>query len=365
VTTPSIPPPRSARDVHDLWTRGGAPSAPYPAWLDGRLRSYYRQVVVDPASARAAAAAWHALSPHGLVVEDRPDGALSVYVPEPHPTPVFSIAVLRTDALDRIEPPARPTFARDRPRGLDLQLVADPFLWPVGGRWYLFFEAFDWAANKGVIACASAGADLADWTDHGVVLEEPFHLSYPHVFAWEGRLLLVPESHQAREVRLYEAVEFPTRWRLASVLLAGRPFADATPFRWKDRWWLFADTTPDGAHDTLALFGAPALEGPWCEHPRSPVVAGTRDGARPAGRVLTDGAAPVRCAQSSVPAYGTSVSAFDVVDLTEATYAERPWRERVLGPGRHDWNAGGMHHVDAHRHGGGWIVACDGWRWGF
>ena len=40
-----------------------------------------------------------------------------------------------------------------------------------------------------------------------IVLDEPFHLSYPYVFEWDGGLY-DSESATARHLRLYRAVDF-------------------------------------------------------------------------------------------------------------------------------------------------------------
>ena len=74
------------------------------------------------------------------------------------------------------------------------------------------------ADEKGVIALASS-ADGFKWGYRQVVLDEPFHLSYPYVFEFEGEHYMVPESHQDRSLRLYRAVDFPTRWEHACNLI--------------------------------------------------------------------------------------------------------------------------------------------------
>ena len=40
-----------------------------------------------------------------------------------------------------------------------------------------------------------------------IVLAEPFHLSYPYVFEWQGSHYMIPESGAAKSVRLYRASE--------------------------------------------------------------------------------------------------------------------------------------------------------------
>jgi hypothetical protein len=93
------------------------------------------------------------------------------------------------------------------------------------------------------------------------------------------------------------------------------------------------------------------------------VTDGDAHVARPAGRVIVDDGHIYRFAQSSVPYYGTDVRAFEITKLTPTEYAEQPVRPVPLlkGAGR-DWNACGMHHVDAQLvEKGKWIASVDGW----
>src|SRR3954471_8902781 len=79
--------------------------------------------------------------------------------------------------------------------------VADPFLIHHGEVWYLFFEVWNRDADKGEIGLAIS-RDLATWDYRGIVLREPWHLSYPHVFEFDGRIWMLPEAIDSGGVRL-------------------------------------------------------------------------------------------------------------------------------------------------------------------
>ena len=258
---------------------------------------------------------------------------------------------------------ANPVLTRHHVRDVRAAFVADPFMICAGGRWHMFFEVMNAATRKGQIGLAVSD-DGKTWTYDSLVLGEPFHLSYPCVFEWEGEHYMIPESHELGTVRLYVARRFPRDWVFVAALVegAGASPVDATPFRWDGRWWMFVETEPLTAH-TLRLFHAERIEGPWREHPRSPVLTGNPHIARPAGRVIVDGAQPVRFGQSDHPAYGLNVSAFVIEELTERSYRERPVLDRpILAGSGSGWNAAGMHHVDGHRvEPFGWVACVDGW----
>ena len=63
---------------------------------------------------------------------------------------------------------------------VEADFVADPFLYYDGGIWYLFMEVLK-SSYGGVIGVANS-LDGINWTYDRIVLEQPFHLSYPYVF---------------------------------------------------------------------------------------------------------------------------------------------------------------------------------------
>lgn len=272
---------------------------------------------------------------------------------------VWSIGIYRGSTPFDLAPAAPNPILTAADLGIaDARFVADPFLLRHGERIFLFFEVWRRASGQGDIGWAENTAGEA-WKVGGLALDEPFHLSYPFVFEHEGEVFLIPESRGRREVRLYVARPFPNRFELRRVLLSGKRYADTSLVRWGGRFYLF--TSPDNA--SLELFSADALEGPYRPHPKSPVVSGDACAARPAGRPIAWGGRIIRLAQCDRPAYGASVRAFEITELSPTSYLER-----CMGPGSlltgsgAGWNAGGMHHLDVLPDGQGVLAAVDGWR---
>ena len=52
------------------------------------------------------------------------------------------------------------------------------------------------------------------------------------------QMYMLPDGCGSKELRLYEAAEFPLQWRLHSVLIH-RPMIDATLVEWRGLWWMF------------------------------------------------------------------------------------------------------------------------------
>ena len=241
------------------------------------------------------------------------------------------------------------------------EFVADPFMFKENGEWNLFFEVLNAETQQGDLGLATSPDGLA-WTYQHIVIDEPFHLSYPHVFAWQGDYYMVPESLEANEVRLYKAVDFPHRWEFVAPLLSGGTYIDPTVFRHEDKWWMFVETNLM-AFDTLRLYYADSLTGTWLEHPDSPIVQGDANIARPGGRVIAVGDKLIRYAQDDEPSYGNQVWAFVIEEITPTSYRERAVSLPIIGSSGEGWNQEGMHHIDAHQIGPNqWIAAVDGVR---
>lgn len=278
--------------------------------------------------------------------------------------PRWAVGMLAGRSLSTLEPLEgiqRPIVqGRDVP-GLDANFVADPFALYLGGTWYLFYEAMDRRTGRGVIAYSTSD-DLHDWSHHGTVLAEPFHLSYPWVVAIDDGIFMIPEAWQSGAVRLYRADPFPYRWEFVGELITGPTLLDPTPFVANDGWAMFVETSPTLCAGELRLFRADALAGPWTEHPSSPVVVDDPGHARPAGRVVTMEGRRLRFAQDCARTYGEAVRAAEITHLDDTGYAEEAFALPVLSGSGSGWNADAMHHIDLHRHGEGWVAFVDGYR---
>ncbi|MDB5036149.1 MAG: hypothetical protein JWQ98_3390 [Chlorobi bacterium] len=252
-----------------------------------------------------------------------------------------------------------PVITRDDVTDRPARFVADPFMLRDDGIWYMFFEVLDDETNRGEIALATSLNGL-EWRYRGVVLSEPFHLSYPYVFAWEGEHYMVPESLKPNAARLYRAANFPSTWEHVADLIPGW-CADSSLMRHGGLWWIFTCPNPSG-RDILRLYYADDLRGSWTEHPASPIVQGNAAAGRPGGRVIEYAGRLIRYSQDCSRIYGEAVLAFEILVLDRDRYSERAYGGNpVLAPTGHGWNGACMHTIDPHPlEGGGWIACVDG-----
>ncbi len=275
---------------------------------------------------------------------------------------VWSIGIFSGPTLLDLKPAreaSNPVISPEDVSDARAEFVADPFMIEKDGVWWMFFEVLNSETQKGEIGLATSENGFV-WDYQSIVLAEPFHLSYPYVFALDTDYYMIPETLRRGAVSLYKADVFPAKWSLAATIIDGA-WSDPSIFFYESRWWLFASPASP-KNDTLCLFYAEDIGGPWHAHPMNPIVEGNNQIARPGGRVTVTESGVIRFTQACYPDYGMHVRAFRIIDLTTTAYSEEELeRSPILGPGE-SWSRSGIHHIDPHRVDGGWLACVDGWR---
>ncbi len=216
---------------------------------------------------------------------------------------------------------------------------ADPHAIERDGRYYIFFEEVLYRQKKGHISVMTMEADGTLGSPQ-VVLEEPWHLSFPFVFEAEGKLYMVPESASKRRIDLYRCEEFPNRWTFEKTLLDNVHAVDTVLHRHDGKWWLFTnimETEGMSSCDELFLFYSDSIHGPWRPHPYNPIVSDVRR-ARMAGALFQHNGNLYRPGQDCSENYGYGIRVHQVVRLNEREYEERErsviepdWDESIIG----------------------------------
>ena len=252
-----------------------------------------------------------------------------------------------------------PVLKAEHVTDISAKFVADPFLIREESTWYLFFEVYNNETKQGDLAVATSSNSWI-WHYEQVILDEPFHLSYPYVFKWENDYYLIPESFEANSIRLYKAESFPTKWSFVKTLIEGKDYVDNSIVFYNETWWIFSATT---SNDTLHLFYADNLLGTWKEHPLSPIVAGDNHKARPSGRLLVYQDRLYRYTMDINPPVGThQVMAYEIIEITPTLYSERLVKEEpIIMASESGWNSQAMHQIDPIQISiNSWIASVDG-----
>lgn len=223
---------------------------------------------------------------------------------------------------------------------------ADPFLFSHQGRVWLLVEGFPYRTGLGFLAATEIDAETGKAGEFETIMERPYHLSYPQVFAHGEAIYMLPETGKEGRLKLFRAVDFPRSWTEDRVLM-DVSIADATLFEHGGRWWLMGTVALFGgsSRDELFAFHAPSPFGPWTEHAGNPIKSDARS-ARPAGRVIEREGRLFRPTQDCEGGYGAGISWCEILELTPESFRERViahWEGKDFGrfTGVHTYNAAG------------------------
>jgi hypothetical protein len=201
--------------------------------------------------------------------------------------------------------------------------LADPFVIRERERDFCFVEDYDYGRKKGCISVYELKGNSAEPLGEAIV--EPFHMSFPYLFRFQGKLYMCPETNEAKQIRLYECTNFPLEWRLSKILMENISAVDTMIFEKGGVWWMFTNIDPANADDNcseLFIFSTDdPINGSWTPHPKNPVVIDSSK-ARNAG-LLFDHDAIYRVAQKQAfDLYGHGFSINKILILSKDQYVE-------------------------------------------
>jgi hypothetical protein len=209
---------------------------------------------------------------------------------------------------------------------------ADPFAVVQDGRKVIFVEDYSYQEKKGSISCVVVDEN-SQYQVISNVISESFHLSFPFVFRYEGSLYLIPESSEAKSIRLYKCVKFPDQWAYQHDLINGIDAVDSMLVPFSGKWWLLTNCTnvsDKGCYSQLRVFYAdnPLLTD-WVECADNPVCFSSLFG-RNAG-ILSHANKLYRVRQRhGFHHYGKGFSIAQIKELTVTSYKEELFSE--VGP---------------------------------
>jgi len=233
----------------------------------------------------------------------------------------------------------------------EIDYIADPFFIKEIDTFFLFVE-LKGEGNANIALLTSTDGKNYDYK--GIVLDEPFHLSYPQVFKYQNELYMLPETVGANNVILYKAENFPYDWVVIDTLIDN--------IRLKDPTLLLSDEINliVGVDDNLKqyIFTADSLTGQWKEHNEYKQRWGNE--TRPGGRFFKIAGEWYLPLQNRSLGYGTGISLYKLrnrKDRLEFELAERMY----LGPQKEiQWFNRGMHHLDVQQLDNEYYMVYDG-----
>jgi hypothetical protein len=216
-----------------------------------------------------------------------------------------------------------------RIRNLPGHFFADPFVASRDGRTVCFVEDFSFAKKRGCISAVEI-LDDRNYKFLGAVIEEPFHMSFPFVFEFEGALYMLPETTAAASLRIYKCVDFPLKWKLHKVLMPGFRTADTMIFPHEGRWWLLTNPASPGSGEfssqLMAFHADQPFADEWTPHLQNPLVFDSRSGRNGGLLRLADGTLVRSRQKQAFDLYGAALTIARIHALTPDSYREEQIR---------------------------------------
>ncbi len=232
-----------------------------------------------------------------------------------------------------------------------IDYIADPFFIKESDTYYLFVE-LKGEENANIALLTSL--DGQDYEYKGIVLDEPFHLSYPQVFKHKGEYYMLPEASGSNHVLLYKAENFPYEWGISDTLIKNIGLKDPSLLLSEDLNLIVA------VDDDLKqyMFTADSLNGSWTEAKNYKQRWGNE--TRPGGRFFKVDNNWYLPLQNRSLGYGTGISLYKLGtenDRLEFKLAEKMY----LGAQQEiEWFNRGMHHLDIQKNGDDYYMVYDG-----
>lgn len=125
--------------------------------------------------------------------------------------------------------------------------AADPFVFEYEGETYIFAELYDYIKRRGVLGYSKFEKNkFSRWKP---IIEESYHLSYPHIFEYKGDIYILPESSESNKLYLYKCKRFPDEWEKVKVLSKDLKCVDTTIFNKGEKLYLFTQCLEDNIGD--------------------------------------------------------------------------------------------------------------------
>ena len=157
-------------------------------------------------------------------------------------------------------------------------------------------------------------------SSHRRVSDWAGHASYPGTIHVEGRQIIVPEIASFSTPAAF-ALENGGLRKLFELDLPGAPHvSDPTLVEHDGRIYLFGTNSQVGTN-ALFLWSADRIDGPFAQHPMSPVRI-SPEGSRMGGSIIRDGGRLIRLGQDFRFGYGDGLCAFEISELSADRYSE-------------------------------------------
>ncbi len=197
------------------------------------------------------------------------------------------------------------------------QWLADPFMYEDNGRHFLFVEQYFNDQNRAGLGVYEIVEGMP--VRNTVIMDNPYHMSYPCVFKYKDCHWMIPESSSNQTLDLYKATDFPSKWEHVTSLIKGRRVVDTTVFVKGDDVFLLSYESVSNQY-VLHVY---LLDMKSYTLTNVDEVCYKTNVGRPAGRLFEKDGKLYRPAQNCSTKYGESLYVYEVLELNNCSYSEQ------------------------------------------
>lgn len=220
---------------------------------------------------------------------------------------------------------------------------ADPFVVDFKEKNYIFVEDYSYKDKKGSISVIEI-----DKNDNQKIfekiIEEPFHMSFPFVFQYNGIFYMVPETFESNSLKLYKCLNFPDKWVFCYDLISNIKCVDNIIFK-KNKIYYLINTgsyQDDFTSQLNIYYSKSPISNKWKKHKLNPVYFSSERGRN--GGFISQYNNLIRVAQNNGinylgdNQYGQEMSLNNIKDISPDSFKEEfikkikpTFKENILG----------------------------------
>ena len=205
------------------------------------------------------------------------------------------------------------------------RFFADPFIVTRNGKNICFVEDYSYSSKIGSISAIEI-LNEKNYKILGSVIKEPFHMSFPYIFEYKDELYMVPETSQAKSIRVYKSINFPMKWEYQKDLFKDVNATDTIIFKYNSMWWMMFSSSITGKNYNSQLVTyytkSDPINGVWIAHTKNPIVNSSAI-SRNGGIMGLNNNRLIRGRQKQgFNIYGASLSLSEIIELTPSSFKE-------------------------------------------
>ncbi len=203
---------------------------------------------------------------------------------------------------------------------------ADPFIYKHNDEWYVFMEIFQY--DKGYAGIGYSKLIDGKLTEPRMIMDTGYHMSFPLIFEYNGKIFMVPETCAVNKVQMFECTDFPERWNSVGCIKENAILSDSAVFEYDNRFYMFTSAPTDDLYGNSLILVELEKDGEILKAAKQKIITSDYKISRQAGKLLNYNDRLIRVAQDcSNMDYGHALEFLEIENMSIDNYAEKYIRE--------------------------------------